>query len=237
MPLDSVAHGVTLSRPFGLTRVAWVSILPGTTGAGCSPKVLQQNGVLLRACNVNVDGSWLPLLARAQQRMAALMPDWKASVWEIDLLPPGHRQVARHVRWSRGGRIPLRLVFAMGADVEASQRKAVNTIGHESFHVAEARRGVEDRSEREYRASLAGVCLEYAVFGSVAVQTWQPGAADALLGAYGPTQRHSLSGHFRAHSALAHFLARSDDNSDGGLAVACQALWAGQGNLFASISP
>lgn len=222
-------HAVAVKPLAGWTRLEWISVLPGDDpAAGCPMQTLADSWLVVRACSDADASAWLASLTRAQQAMQTLLPDWQPSRWEVDLLPAGQPYRARHVRWSRPPQVPLHLAFSQEQPTERAQRRAVRTLAHESFHVLQARRGVQEVVDAEYNASLAGRCIEFAVFGSVPVEQWEPEALDVLADGLDPAQRQSLAGHLQASARLGDFLTPQSGGADGLLAF-CRQVLAGEG--------
>ena len=210
------AHAVVVMPVGKLTRVRWISVLPQRVDAPACAMRLHQRGTLwLRVCAEVDPGPWLTVLQQAQQAMDALLPDWQPSRWEVDVMPGGQTRLLQYVRWGRGDQVPLRMAFVAGDDTEQSQRRAVNTLAHETLHVLEARRRVRPDGGGEYRASLAGSCIELATFGSLAVELWKDPAGTLQAAGLSGAQQASLAGYLQAAATVAHFFDTEGGRMDG----------------------
>lgn len=215
------AHAVAVWRVGGWSRVRWISLLPTPDGASACPVSIRSQGMVwLRACAGTDTDAWLARLEGAQQAMAEFIPDWEQSIWEIDLVNEG---VIQHVRWSRGGRVPLRLGFSSKQDTSQAQRRVVRTVAHETFHVLEARRRPVGRDGSEYRASLAGICIELATFGSVAAEQWDNPSAFVQAAGLPPAQEDSLRGKLQAAETVARYFDAEGGRVDG-LGALCRSV-------------
>lgn len=227
-PTVTQAHAVAVMPLGKLARVRWISVLPEQGDMPvCERQRHTREMLTVRACVGITPEPWLAILEQAQQAMQAWLPDWQPSRWELDLTRGGPARTLQYVRWRRGDQVPLRLAFVAGDDPMQSQRSAVRSLAHETFHVLEAARRVRPDAGSEYRATLAGSCIELATFGSLVVQQWHDPAAVLAAATLPPAQQASLTGYLQAAATVArHFDA--DGGQSEGLVADCRAVLDGR---------
>ena len=170
-------HGVKAVNVPPFYAITWISSIPGAKYEICQDGQIKTGDLHVTNCTDMDSQMLMDDLIRTQEEMKEKIPGWEPSKWTIEIIPQNMQRSLRSIKITRQPKIPLSLVFAASNDHSETRREITRTIAHETFHVIEKYRQnntnmqvKNNADDNEYRAYLAGSCIEYYVHGSIKVQ-------------------------------------------------------------------